>query len=85
MPPRLRGGSRCTSWEPSRSSRARIQERVLAGLARARAQGKKLGRPQLRELSADERELVRGFSAREAAKQLGIPRSTFQRWVAQNP
>jgi DNA invertase Pin-like site-specific DNA recombinase len=65
--------------------RARIQERVVAGLARAKAQGKKLGRPKLRELSVEERASVRGLSARVAAKQLGIPRSTFQRWVAQNP
>jgi DNA invertase Pin-like site-specific DNA recombinase len=65
--------------------RARIQERVLAGLARARAEGKKLGRPQLRGLSTEERESVRGLSARVAAKHLGIPRSTFQRRVAQNP
>ena len=33
--------------------RARIQERVRAGLARAKAQGKRLGRPRLAPLPAD--------------------------------
>lgn len=65
--------------------RARIQERVMAGLSRARSQGKKLGRPMLREISLEALDSVRGLSAREAAKRLGIPRSTFQRMVAQNP
>ncbi len=28
---------------------------------------------------------VRGFPAREAARRLGVPRSTLQRWLAQKP
>jgi DNA invertase Pin-like site-specific DNA recombinase len=33
--------------------RERIRERIIAGLARARSQGKRLGRPRLRPLSID--------------------------------
>jgi transposase len=29
--------------------------------------------------------LSAGLPAREAARRLGVPRSTFQRWMAQNP
>ena len=61
--------------------RARIAERIAAGLARARRQGKRLGR---REKVVPERILapVRGLSIREAAKRLGVSRSTAQRWLA---
>jgi DNA invertase Pin-like site-specific DNA recombinase len=64
--------------------RARIVERVQAGLQRARRQGQKLGRPQ-RIISPFELAKVEGLSTREAAKVLGIPRSTLQRYVAQKP
>lgn len=60
---------------------ARIAERVRAGLTRAKAQGGKLGRPRL--VVAPERLLaVQGMTIREAAKVLGVPRSTAQRWIA---
>jgi DNA invertase Pin-like site-specific DNA recombinase len=64
--------------------RARIQERVRAGVARANASGTKLGRPakvppyeQLNE--------VRGLSIRQAASRLGVSRSTVHRWLAEKP
>jgi DNA invertase Pin-like site-specific DNA recombinase len=64
--------------------RARIQERVVAGLARAKAQGRKLGRPE-REIRAEQIARVRGLPVREAARRLGIPRSTLQRALARIP
>jgi DNA invertase Pin-like site-specific DNA recombinase len=59
--------------------RARIQERIRAGLARARAQGVKLGRPR-RYIDPEKLAAVAGLAEREAARRLGIPRSTFQRF-----
>ncbi len=64
--------------------RARIQERVKAGLARARAQGVRLGRPR-RRIDAERLATVAGLPEREAARRLGIPRSTLQRWLARKP
>lgn len=68
----------------SEFERARIQERVKAGLARARAQGVKLGRPR-RRIDPEQLATVAGLPEREAARRLGIPRSTLQRWLAQKP
>ena len=64
--------------------RERIRERVLAGLARARAQGVRLGRPR-RRIDPERLATVAGLPEREAARRLGIPRSTFQRLMAQKP
>src|SRR5438552_4043646 len=64
--------------------RARIQERVRAGLARARAQGVRLGRPR-RHIDPERLATVAGLPEREAARRLGIPRSTLQRLLARNP
>lgn len=64
--------------------RARIQERVRAGLARAKAQGVRLDRPR-RRIDPERLATVAGLPDREAARRLGIPRSTFQRLMAQNP
>jgi DNA invertase Pin-like site-specific DNA recombinase len=63
--------------------RERIRERVLAGLQRAKAQGKRLGRPT-RELPSEVALIAQGgrLSVRAAAKQLGVSRSTAQRWLA---
>ena len=62
--------------------KSRIQERVRAGLARARAQGVKLGRPR-RRIDSEKLAAVAGLPEREAARRLGIPRSTLQRFLAQ--
>jgi DNA invertase Pin-like site-specific DNA recombinase len=61
--------------------RARIQERVKAGLARAKASGTRLGRPE--KIVPEERlAAVRGLSLREAATRLGVSRSTAHRWLS---
>ena len=65
--------------------RAMIQERVRAGLARARAQGKQLGRPPVdasvvRKVKAHRR---KGQGIISIAKELGT--GTVQRIVAENP
>jgi DNA invertase Pin-like site-specific DNA recombinase len=64
--------------------RARIQERVRAGLARARTQGVRLGRPR-RRIAPERLAEVAGLPSREAARRLGVPRSTLQRLLAQKP
>jgi DNA invertase Pin-like site-specific DNA recombinase len=60
--------------------RGRIVERLKAGLERARAQGVRLGRPR-RRVEPERLAEVVGLPEREAARRLGIPRSTFQRFV----
>jgi DNA invertase Pin-like site-specific DNA recombinase len=57
--------------------RARIQERVMAGLARARAQGKRLGRPPVHRMQPGS-----GVKVRDAARQWGVSKSTAARWLA---
>jgi DNA invertase Pin-like site-specific DNA recombinase len=61
--------------------RERIRERVLAGLARAKTQGIKLGRPR-RFVDPERLAAVAGLPEREAARRLGIPRSTLQRLLS---
>jgi putative DNA-invertase from lambdoid prophage Rac len=58
--------------------RERIRERVLAGLARARAQGKRLGRRRSRPAASD----VPGGTVRSAAKAWGVSKSTAARRIA---
>lgn len=58
--------------------RARIAERVKAGLARVRAAGKRLGRPR-RRLGADDLVRTAGLSVREAAMALNVSRSVLHR------
>jgi DNA invertase Pin-like site-specific DNA recombinase len=62
--------------------RDRIRERVLAGLQRARAQGKRLGRPKAR-VPIERLQSVDGLSLDAAAKALGVSRSTVKRWRRQ--
>ena len=64
--------------------RARIAERVAAGLARARTHGQRLGRPQ-KVVSETVLAPVRGLSVREAARRLGVSPSTAYRWLCQPP
>ena len=61
--------------------RARIAERVRAGLARVKAQGRRLGRPPR---SVTEAQIVgaEGLSVRQAAAKLGISPSTLYRRMA---
>ena len=61
--------------------KARIAERVAAGLARARRNGTRLGRPE-RHVSERVLAPVRGLPVRAAAKRLGVSPSTAQRWLA---
>jgi DNA invertase Pin-like site-specific DNA recombinase len=67
--------------------RERIRERVLAGLQRARAQGRRLGRPRARPPIEGLRR-VEGLTVDVAAERLGVSRSTVKRWrrqVQQSP
>ena len=57
--------------------RSRIIERVRAGLARAKAQGKRLGRPRIKPAPAD----LSGMSVRQAASLWGVSKSTAARWI----
>lgn len=55
-----------------------IRDRTRAGLARARAQGKKLGRPKKAVNMARARELkAQGLGYRKIAKQLGVSHQTL--------
>jgi DNA invertase Pin-like site-specific DNA recombinase len=61
--------------------RAMIVERVQAGLRRARAQGKKLGRPRVPEKIEQtiRRELAKGRGIHAVARTLGVGTGTVQR------
>lgn len=59
--------------------RARIAERVRAGLARARANGTRLGRPK-GEVPLGRLAAVAHLSNREAADALGVSLATAKRW-----
>jgi DNA invertase Pin-like site-specific DNA recombinase len=58
--------------------RARIQERIMAGLARARAQGTRIGRPRARPLPPT---VPAGLTVREAAVEWGVSKSTAARRI----
>ena len=60
--------------------RARIAERVKAGLARAKANGRRLGRPRLL-VGESVLASVRGLSVRRAAGKLGVSTATAHRWL----
>jgi putative DNA-invertase from lambdoid prophage Rac len=59
--------------------RERIRERVLAGLRRTRAHGQRLGRPQAR-VPIERLQTVTALSVDDAARTLGVSRSTLKRW-----
>lgn len=59
--------------------RERIAERVRAGLAGARAQGKRLGRPRVKPAPS----ATAGLSVRQAAAQWGVSKSTAARWISE--
>ena len=58
--------------------RSRIAERVQAGLARARRQGTRLGRPRLTRPPMN---LPRGLTVRQAAQAWNVSKSTAARWI----
>ena len=62
--------------------RERIRERVLAGLARARTQGRRLGRPKV-AVPIGRVQNVSNLPIDEAANALGVSRSTLKRWRRQ--
>lgn len=74
-------------------SKSLLQERVKESLARLRANGKKLGRPegaQSKILKLDKNQeklknmLKKGISKTKIAKQLNIDRSTLYYWLKKN-
>ena len=64
--------------------RGMIQERVKAGLARAKAQGKKLGRPTVQTQTATKVKQLheRGMSYRKIANEVGLHHKTVSRLCA---
>ena len=62
--------------------RERIRERVLAGLARARTQGRRLGRPKV-AVPIGRVQNVSNLPIDEAANALGVSRATLKRWRRQ--
>ncbi len=66
----------------SEFERARIAERVTAGLARVRKNGQRLGRPE-KVVPESLLAPVRGLPVREAAEQLGVSLATAYRWLSQ--
>ena len=57
-----------------------LLERVRAGVARARAQGKKFGRPRRDlDLRAAKALIEQGHTVRQVADMLGLPRTTLRR------
>ena len=59
--------------------RSRIRERVIAGLARAKAQGTRLGRP-VAIIPVERLAAVAALSNTEAAHRLDVSVSTLKRW-----
>jgi DNA invertase Pin-like site-specific DNA recombinase len=69
----------------AKQERIRLSERVQAGLSRARAQGKVLGRPKAAVRSQRVEQLrQRGLSLREIAAETGVSAMTVQRILAQS-
>ncbi len=67
----------------AKQERIRISERVQAGLNRARAQGKRLGRPRAAVRPERVRALrKRGLSIRQIATEVGVSAMTVQRVLA---
>ncbi len=70
----------------SEFERAMIQERVRAGLARARARGRRLGRPPAltpRQCRLLRRDRAEGMSLRALARKYGTTAPTVRRALAQ--
>ncbi len=66
----------------AKQERVRLSERVVAGLSRARSQGKVLGRPHAAVRTERVAELhERGLSVREIAAETGVSHMTIQRML----
>lgn len=64
----------------------RLRERVKSGLARARREGKKLGRPTCHFNIEKARELhKKGFSLRNIARDVGVSKSTLHKYLSEIP
>jgi DNA invertase Pin-like site-specific DNA recombinase len=65
--------------------RERHKQRVRAGMERARAEGKPLGRPRRSPiaLSAARDDVARGVSVRQAARKRGVAQSTLRDFLRQ--
>jgi DNA invertase Pin-like site-specific DNA recombinase len=61
-----------------------IRDRVLAGLRRARSQGRRLGRPPVHEVDTERARalLAEGRSLRATARALGVPHVAVSRALA---
>ena len=59
--------------------RERIRERIMAGLQRARRQGKRLGRPRATPAKMG----IPGGSVRAAATVWGVSKTTAAKWIAE--
>jgi DNA invertase Pin-like site-specific DNA recombinase len=68
----------------SEFERGRLQERVRAGLARARAQGRRIGRPA-HGVSPEASQRVHGLSVRAAAKALEVSPALVHKLRSQTP
>jgi DNA invertase Pin-like site-specific DNA recombinase len=67
----------------SEFERARTVERVRLGLARVRAQGRRLGRKPC-ALSDEQFRAVANLSTRQAGQRLGVSHTVVARWRAVN-
>jgi DNA invertase Pin-like site-specific DNA recombinase len=68
----------------AKQERIRLSERVQAGLGRARAQGKALGRPRAAVRSERVLQLrKRGLSIRQLAAETGVNAMTVQRLLSE--
>jgi putative DNA-invertase from lambdoid prophage Rac len=73
------------SWV-AEQERARLIERTKAGIARARASGKAIGRPKTRivDVVAARALLDGGASVRACSRAMGVPLATLQRALLQS-
>jgi DNA invertase Pin-like site-specific DNA recombinase len=65
--------------------RTRLIERTKAGMARARKEGKRIGRPRTSTvmLHAAAELVANGMPASEAARVKGVSRASLRRWMAE--
>jgi DNA invertase Pin-like site-specific DNA recombinase len=65
--------------------RTRLIERTKAGMARARKEGKKIGRPRTSTvmLHAAAEFVANGMPVSEAARRKGVSRASLRRWMAE--